>query len=89
MITSKQVTITTTPTAIFGPDQDGAFLVLNVVSDGNVNIYLGNASVTTFTGLEVNKNDQPFAIQVGPGEILYGIVASTSGVISYLATLNQ
>ena len=86
-ISNNQVTVTTSPTAIFGPDIDGAYLVLKV--SGSKTVYLGNATVTADNGLEVENEDGPFPMTLGPNEILYGIVEEDTGKITVLATLNS
>jgi hypothetical protein len=83
-VSNAQITVTTSPTVIFGPDVDGAWVHIFALNA----MYLGNADVTTGNGhyREANSNIDLF---VGPNEVIYGIVAASTGMASYLATLNQ
>lgn len=81
-ITSAQITIGLTPTAIDGTSTNPIRLHIHN-NDNTNNIYLGNGSVTTTTGLELTKLDS-MEITLNPGEELYAVSASTGHVISWL-----
>jgi len=86
-ITSNQVTITTSPTPINNQDPDGTYMYIKVM--GNDTIYLGGASVTSETGLEIENDDGIVQIFLGPAEILYGVTEEETGKVCYVMTLKQ
>lgn len=53
-----------------------SFVVKNIT--GTAAIFLGPSGVTTSSGFQWDVADGPLAIDLEPGESLYGIVASTS-----------
>ena len=83
-VSSAQVTVTTSPTVVFGPDVDGAWVHLRTDNA----CYFGNSTVTIANGYELPK-DEGIDLFVGPGETIYGIVAAETNTVWVLATLNQ
>lgn len=73
MAASRQVTVTTTPTAILSGNQGVA--VIRVGAAGSV--FIGGPAVTTGTGFELKNTDYPLVITT-TGDPLYGIVASAT-----------
>lgn len=85
-ISNGQYTVSTTPVAIHGDDEDGLAIVINA----SQNIYIGNSSVSANTGYLHTKTDPPLHLDLGPGEILYAIRAGAQdAVVTTLRTKNK
>ena len=88
-LSHNQVTITTSATLILAGDPDGVQVYLKASgTGGNVDVYLGGASVTASNGFILDKGEYT-SLFLGPNEVLYGIVAEGTGKVYYLATMNQ
>jgi len=75
------------PVLIHGPDLDGCNLSLVVV--GTTPVYYGPSDVTKDTGLKMAASDGFLTLLLGPGESIYGITASGTADVRWLATLNS
>ena len=86
-ISNNQVAMSDTAAVIFPNDSDGANVYL--YNSGVESIYLGDADVTDSNGYELAE-ENGVALQVGPGEAVWGVMASEeTGEVSYIATLNE
>jgi len=85
-IKTNKVTVADTPTLIFPADRDGAYVHIQVSGQGA--IYIGDATVSATTGHN-RPVDSHISLFVGPNEAIYGVTASGTVVVTYLATLNQ
>ncbi len=86
-ITSNQVTCTTAATLIVPADLDGCSVVIN--NTGDKKVFLGAADVTSTTGFELASSGTVILeIILGPGEALYGITASGSCAVSFIASMS-
>ena len=74
-ISTAQLALTSTPTLVAAPDADGCRVLLYVV--GNHAVYLGNATVSTTTGLELRKDEGIEEIRLRPGDNLYAVTTTT------------
>lgn len=81
-IYSGQVVVGTTPTAIDGADKNPIRIIVHN-TDQLKGIFLGNSTVATTTGLELDKHGQVELI-LNPNESLYAIVDSGTATLSYL-----
>ena len=77
---SSQVTVTTSPTLLIAGDTNPILVHLHL-HDNTDNVYIGNASVTTSTGLRLPKLDS-FEIQLMPGNSLYAIITTSTATVS-------
>jgi hypothetical protein len=84
MPTSRQVTITTTPTVIVPSDIADQTALLHATND---ELYIGGSNVTTANGYLVDHKDK-LTIPVGDHEGLYGVVASGTTTVSVLYQVN-
>ncbi len=83
-----QVTITTSPTAIITDDSDGQYVNVRNMGDNNSKVYIGDSEVSISTGHELIKNTE-ISLSLGPGEEVYGIVATGTQKVSFFATMNE
>jgi hypothetical protein len=81
MITSAQVTVTTSPTSLAGGDADGGSVV--VLNTSAVDVFLGAAAVSTATGLKLAAG-QSLSVDLAPSEALFAIVAAGTAVVHAL-----
>ena len=84
MPTSRQVTITTTPTVIVPSNIADQTALLHATNDA---LYIGGSNVTTANGYLVDNKDK-LTIPVGDHEGLYGVVASGTTTVSVLYQVN-
>jgi hypothetical protein len=84
MPTSRQVTITTTPTVIVPANIADQTALLHAT---NNNLFIGGSDLTTANGYLVDHKDK-LTIQVGDHEGLYGVVASGTTTVSVLYQVN-
>jgi hypothetical protein len=84
MPTSRQVTITTTPTVIVPADIADQTALLHATNDA---LYIGGSNVSTANGYLVDTKDK-LTIPVGDHEGLYGVVASGTTSVSVLYQVN-
>lgn len=90
-ITAARVSVTSTATKIAENTASGggadtatlSFVVKNVTA--TVTVYLAGANtVTTANGFQWDALDGPLAVDLEPGEALWGIVATTTQVMHVL-----
>ena len=84
VLNSGQVTIAATPTLITTGLIGASWLALHAPAGGN-QIYIGGATVSTTTGLELHKG-QTVTIWLPENAKLYGIVASGTETLPWLLT---
>jgi hypothetical protein len=84
MPTSRQVTITTTPTVIVPANIADQTALLHATND---NLFIGGSDLTTANGYLVDHKDK-LTIQVGDHEGLYGVVTSGTTTVSVLYQVN-
>ena len=78
---SKAVTVTTSPTLILPADNIPRTVYVH--NSGGAKIYLGGADVSTGNGFHLG-NDESQDIFVPTNEKLFGIVASSTNIITVL-----
>lgn len=84
MPTSRQVTITTTPTIIVPANIADQTALLHATNDA---LFIGGSDLTTANGYLVDHKDK-LTIQVGDHEGLYGVVSSGTTTVSVLYQVN-
>jgi len=84
MPTSRQVTITTTPTVIVPADIADQTALLHATTAA---LYIGGSDVNTSNGYLVDHKDK-LTIPVGDHEGLYGVVSSGTTTVSVLYQVN-
>lgn len=85
-ISSAQVSVTTSATLLSSAETDdrtGSALALT--NGGAVTVFLGASGVTTGSGFGLAAGTS-MALDLQPGESLYGIVASGTATVSVLRT---
>ncbi len=83
MLKNGQVTITTEPTLITTGVVGASWVSLHM--SGNTTVYVGDAAVTTSTGMELHKG-VTVTIWLPEADKLYGVVESSTQVLTYLHT---
>jgi hypothetical protein len=83
MITSGQVTVGTASPVLIGGAFAGASKIHIHNHDNTLNIFLGNASVTTATGLRLMKEDS-IELNLYAGESVYAISGGGNHTVSFL-----
>jgi len=82
-LTSGTVAVGTAPTLIDGiPSSNPVHLHIHN-KDNTDNLYLGDSTVTTATGLVLTKLDS-FEIILRPGNRLWAVSSKTGHIISYI-----
>lgn len=66
-----QVTVTDTRSVLIAADNKNRTVYINVV--GNQTIAIGDSTVTFATGLNLEKNTVPFALELPIGETIYAV----------------
>ena len=84
MPTSRQITVTTTPTVLVPANIADQTALVHATNDL---LYIGGADLTTANGYLVDSKDK-ITVQVGDHEGLYGIVASGTTSVSVLYQVN-
>ncbi len=84
MPTSRQVTITTTPTVIVPSDIADQTALLHATNSA---LFIGGSDLTTSNGYLVDHKDK-LTIPVGDHEGLYGVVSSGTTTVSVLYQVN-
>jgi hypothetical protein len=84
MPTSRQVTITTTPTIIVPANIADQTALLHATNDA---LFIGGSDLTTANGYLVDHKDK-LTIQVGDHEGLYGVVSTGTTTVSVLYQVN-
>lgn len=90
MISTGHVTLnSSTPTLIYQADADGAKLhIHNDEAQGGQEAYLGDASVTAATGLDLGPREGDVRIELSPYDAIYGIADSAqTPTVSYLVVV--
>lgn len=84
-VTAARTDVTTAATLLVdGADTNGAQAVLKNLT-ASESVYLGPAGVTAANGFEWATGDGPLSIDLGRGDKLYGIVATTTQTVHVLA----
>lgn len=81
-LSSSQVTVTTSPTLLVASETNPILVHLHL-HDNTDNVYIGNSSVTTSTGLRLIKQDS-FEINLAPGNSLYAIITTSTATVSFM-----
>lgn len=81
-LTSSQVTVTTSPTLLVSGKVNPQHVHLHL-HDNTDNVFLGNSSVTTSTGMRLIKQDL-FDVTLLPGNALYAIITTSTATVSIL-----
>jgi hypothetical protein len=81
-LSTSHVTVTTSPTLLVAGDTNPVLVHLHL-HDNTDNVYIGNSTVTTSTGLRLIKQDS-FEISLAPGNALYAIITTSTATISVL-----
>jgi hypothetical protein len=81
-ITSGQLTVGTSPIQIDGSSSNPSRLHVHN-NDNTADLFLGNGTVTTSTGLRLMKLDS-IELELNPGESLYAVSAGGSHAVSWL-----
>jgi hypothetical protein len=84
MPTSRQVTITTTPTIIVPANIADQTALLHATNNA---LFIGGSDLTTANGYLVDHKDK-LTIQVGDHEGLYGVVSTGTTTVSVLYQVN-
>ena len=81
-LTSSQVTVTTDPTLLVAGETNPVLVHLHL-HDNTDNVYLGNSTVTTSTGLRLIKQDS-FDMNLAPKNSLYAIITTSTATVSVI-----
>ena len=81
-LTTSQETVTTSPTLLIAAENNPVLVHLHL-HDNTDNVYLGNSTVTTSTGLRLLKQDS-FEINLAPGNALYAIITTGTATVSII-----
>jgi hypothetical protein len=79
-LVTSQVTVTTSPTLLIAADNNPVLVHLHL-HDNTDNVYIGNSTVTTSTGLRLSKQDS-FEVNLLPANALYAIITTGTATIS-------
>lgn len=83
-IQTNQVTVGTSATKMIEAGPNGAVAVIHAASTG-VDVYIGDASVTTGDGFILEGGGSTPALPLYPGETLYAVIDSGTQVVSVLS----
>jgi hypothetical protein len=81
-LSTSQVTVTTSPTLLVAGETNPVLVHLHL-HENTDNVYLGNSTVTTSTGLRLVKQDS-FDINLAPGNSLYAIITTSTATVSVI-----
>lgn len=81
-LSSAQVTVTTSPTLLVAASSSPVLVHLHL-HDNTDNVFLGDSTVTTSTGMRLIKQDS-FEISLAPGNELYAIITTATATVSVL-----
>jgi hypothetical protein len=84
MPTSKQITVTTTPTVLVPANIADQTALVHATDNA---LFIGGSDLTTANGYVVDHKDK-LTVQVGDHEGLYGVVSSGTTVVSVLYQVN-
>lgn len=85
-VLAASITVGVTATELSGPDAGGVTSgqsVLVKVPAGGQTVFLGGAGVTATSGFPVAAGESA-AFDLGPGDVLFGIVAATTQAVNVL-----
>lgn len=82
-VTAERVTVSTSATALNA--QGTAALELTIRNAGGASVFLGDASVTASTGLELTAGET-MTVRVDGGDRLHAVAAAGSEVVHVLRT---
>lgn len=74
---TTQVTVGTTPTLIVSSDNLNRYIYLQIIQSAT--IYVGDSTVTTNTGLPLEKHSAPHEFMLPLGQTMYGVVTAQVG----------
>lgn len=74
---TTQVTVGTTPTLIVNPDDQNRYIYLQIVNSAT--IYVGDSSVTTSTGMPLEKHSAPHEFFLPLKQTMYAVVTAQVG----------
>lgn len=83
-IVAGQTTVTTSAAAVVTNSTADHSAVEIEVASGGQDVFVGPSGVATTTGLRVAPASR-LKLVLAPGESLYGIVAATTQVVSYIS----
>ena len=81
-LSTSHVTVTTSPTLLVAGETNPILVHLHL-HDNTDNVYIGNSTVTTSTGLRLVKQDS-FEINLAPGNALYAIITTSTATVSII-----
>jgi uncharacterized protein YfaP (DUF2135 family) len=84
-ITTAQIEVGTTRVLLHQTDADGCRIALHMSAGSGQHIHIGNATVTTETGLEIDAH-QMIQFSMPPTSALYGIKDSGTADVSIMVT---
>jgi hypothetical protein len=84
MPTSKQITVTTTPTVLVPANIADQTALVHATNNA---LFIGGSDLTTANGYVVDHKDK-ITVQVGDHEGLYGVVSSGTTTVSVLYQVN-
>jgi hypothetical protein len=84
MPTSRQITVTTTPTVLVPANIADQTALVHATNDA---LFIGGSDLTTANGYVVDHKDK-LTVQVGDHEGLYGVVSSGTTTVSVLYQVN-
>ena len=84
MPTSRQITVTTTPTVLVPANIADQTALVHATNDV---LFIGGSDVTTANGYLMDSKDK-ITVQVGDHEGLYGVVTSGTTSVSVLYQVN-
>ncbi len=84
-VRGEKVTVTTTASCIFGPDDDGCHVH---IKGGEDTVYIGGAGVTVAGGYK-HEEAEILEVCLGPAECIYAICEADTVNIYVFATLNE
>lgn len=76
-LSSAAVTVATSATALHSGSVNGSCRVLVVNNDASATMYVGGSDVSTTNGVPVTAG-KSLSLTLAPGEIAYGVVASST-----------
>jgi hypothetical protein len=79
-LVTSQVNVTTSPTLLIAADNNPVLVHLHL-HDNTDNVYIGDSTVTTSTGLRLIKQDS-FEVNLLPANALYAIITTGTATVS-------
>ena len=84
-VITGHIAVTSTRAKIVTPDADGCRLMLHTI--GNTDVYIGGDTVTTSTGLLLDKDAAAVEIRLRPGDELWAVCGTTE-TLTYMILEN-